>query len=570
MKRWLYSLLGVAVLAVIVLAAWNLLRPETETPGAAPTTGVEVSPEPVAQNETDDQGAHAGAPQHAGTPQPAGDDVAPAVPVGPVPTAVPVTVNPAEQAADFYGRGGGGGGAPLAGATVKLETTLPTDTVGPVYRVAAGNLTLDDMRAFAEKLGLSGEIYLEWYPGAPTDAREISVNQYSFRLFDGQERLAMYGGSDLYYENLAYLNNLNLQAPLPFEQSREVAERFVQEHGLLTLPYEVRAGWGYEVQFMALQEGRRVSNSPILTVVITGNGEVSSLSYRPLTTDERVENANLISAEQAWAYMQEHLVDGWFQYTIYPSDPNYYTPQPTGQKTHWERQFEAGQQVVLYSWLQVYRPTSGQGAPFILSDRNITLAGDGAVLEELAHAAGQSVRLEGQLAGEPGHLTLNVTAWAPQAGPYDLYLNGTTRGQDGQVYLELPGGFRFLIANAPADLPLDTHVGIYSWGVRAENGDQCQAVMDWVSIDLTSTPYIEPAVMPPADPYSGIESITINQVQLALHYTYPGEMPYPATQAYSNDNTPHLLPTWVFSGVTNKGDRIEISIPAVAALGLLP
>lgn len=559
MKRFLYSLSGIAVLAVIVLAAWNLLRPAPETPGAAPTDVVEPSLDPVAQNDTDDQIA-----------TPGRDVVSPDTPVGPGPVFPPATAGVAEQASDFYGRGGGGGGAPFAGATVKLEATLPTESVGPVYRVTSGNLTLDDMRAFADKLGLSGEIYLEWYPGTPTDTRELSVNQYAFRLFDGQERLAMYGGSDLYYENLTYLNSFTQQPPLPFEQSRVIAEQFVQARGLLDMPYEVRQGWGHEVQFVAVKEGRHINNYPILSLTITASGEVSSLSYRPLVADELVEDASLINAAQAWAYVQEHLEDGWFQYTIYPSDPNYYAPQPTGQTTHWERQFEAGQSVVLYSWLQVYRPTSGQGPVYLLSERNIALTGDPALLEELANAAGQNVRLEGQLVGEPGKLSLQVTAWAPQTGPYDLYLNGTTRSEAGQMYLELPGGFRFLIANAPADLPSDTPVGVYSWGVRAENGDQCQAVMDWVSIDLTSTPAIEPAVMPAVDPYSGIESITINQVQLAFHYTYPGEMPYPATQAYSQEGSPHLLPTWVFSGLTNKGDRLEIIIPAVAALGLLP
>ncbi len=570
MKRAVYSLAGIAVLAVIVFAAVNLLRPGSNNSAGQPAVAGNQTPAAVAAAVTATPTAANNAPSSDVNSQPA-----------PTPLPIPAKVMPPMGG----GRGMGGGGGigmseggmyspgPFENATVSLDATLPGDTLAPIYRAQQLDGQLGDpaqLVAFAARMGVQGDVYYEWTQGMPTRLDETAGGQvYGYRILDGSRRVSMYGGVDMFYEDIAQTNfAAQNQPPLSFEQRRTIAERFLQERGLLDFSYVARQSYGYDVQFVALQDGLPVNNWPLLTVTVTGAGQVSTVYYRALTALDKVADGELISAESAWNYLQAHLLDGQITYNLYPSNPNYYLGGQPGQTSHWERAFEPGQAVTLFSWLQVFRPVSGDGAPLILTDRNLTLVGDRATLDAIAAVAGQNVRLEGQIGGEPGRLTLNVTAWEAQNTPFDLYLNGVTRAQDGQFYLEIPGGFRFLLNNAPADLPADQVVSVYSWGARATDGSQCQAIIDWLTIDL-SNPAVQPAQSDPAvsDPYVGVSSVSLNAVTLAYHYVYPGEVTFPATQAYSQTD-PSLLPVWYFQGVTNKGDAVEFFLPALAGLGL--
>lgn len=557
MKRVAYSLAGIAVLAVIVLAAWNLLRPGGDETGQ-PVAVVSATPASVAA---------------AATPTPA-----PAVQPG-LPAATEAAIKVAPGGLPVRGLGGGGGDAaayyagPFENATLSLETSLPPDTISPIYRAPQNNTAAVDLaalQAFATQMGVNGPLYYEWSQGLPVRAQEATPGQiYSYRIFDGARRVSVYGGSDMVYEDVTLLNfSLQNPTPLPFEQRQALAERFLQERGQLDFTYTVRASYGFDVQFVALQDGRPVNNWPVYTVTVTGDGQIASVYRRNLSGLEQVGDGELISAEAAWNYLQAHLNDGQISYNIYPSNPAYYSGGQTGQTTHWERAFEPGQDVTVYAWPQVFRPVNDEGSPYIITERNMVLTGDAATLEAIANSAGQNVRLQGQIGGEPGRLTLNVTAWETQSGPFDLYLNGTVRQADGQTYLEIAGGFRFLLNNAPADLPTDQPISVYSWGARAADGNACQAIIDWLTIDLT-TPGINPAAVDPvaSDPYAGITNVSINSVNLAYHYAYPGEVTFPATQAYSQSDA-NLLPVWYFQGVTNKGDGIEFFLPALNSLGV--
>lgn len=557
MKRVAYSLAGIAVLAVIVLAAWNLLRPSgNET--AQPVAVGSATPASVAA---------------AATPIPA-----PAVQPG-LPVATEAAVKVAPGGLPIRGQGGGGGDAaayyagPFENATLSLEASLPPDTILPIYRASQNNsgaVDLDALQAFAAQMGVNGPVYYEWAQGFPLRAEEAAPGQiYGYRIFDGVRRVSMYGGTDMVYEDVTLLNfAVQNPTPLPFEQRQALAERFLQERGLLSFAYVVRASYGFDVQFVALQDGRPVNNWPIFTVTVTGDGQIATVYGRNLNGLEKVGDGELLTAEAAWNYIQAHLNDGQISYNIYPIDPAYYSGGQPGQTTHWERAFEPGQDVTVYAWPQVFRPVSGEGAPYIVTERNMVLTGDAATLEAIANSAGQNVRLQGQIGGEPGRLTLNVVSWEAQSGPFDLYLNGTARQENGQTYLEIPGGFRFLLSNAPANLPADQAISVYSWGARAAEGNECQAIIDWLTIDLTN-PGVNPSPVDPvaSDPYAGISSVTINAVNLAYHYAYPGEVTFPATQAYSQSDA-NLLPVWYFQGQTNKGDAIEFFLPALSTLGV--
>jgi hypothetical protein len=261
--------------------------------------------------------------------------------------------------------------------------------------------------------------------------------------------------------------------------------------------------------------------------------------------------------------------EGQLWYNIIANNPDYYRQvYPQGSKYHWEQTPQAtGSESTITTWIQVYRAVDGSQPPRIATDRNIILTGDNAMLEAIAAATvnGGNLQLTGTISGDPGAETMAVTAWEQATTPSDLYLNGMYRVADGQAWLELPGGFRIKINNAPEDLAVDSPISVYSYGVRtAEDG--CGAVLDWIYIDLMSEPSVEE--QPFEDPYMGITGITIDKIELAYHYLYPGEY-MPSTFAqYSAAQNAHLVPIWRFAGQTNKGDLVEIYIPALASVEL--
>ncbi len=594
MKRILLPLAGLTAVFILAIVGWNMFRPTS----AGTEPAVEIA---AAATETENvEGQAVVEPETAVSPepevveQPAAVETVETEVVSPTKEAIveePVTAEAVEnvvadesiaQAFPAYGRGGGGGGGygygegqgPFTNATITLNADLPQETEAAVYAAGtlqnAASLDQEQMRAFADKMGVSGDIYFEWYNGMPLDGQDDGSGNvpYVYRIFDGKRQVSAYLSGEMFYEDTSlYAQNL---PPMPFAERAAIAEQFLQERNLLDFDYEIHPGWGNEVQFLTLLDGRPVNNWSLITVNVAGDSRIISVSIRPFGELNQIQSESLRSAADAWQYLQDNLADGSLMFNLIASDPAYYAPAVSGsEKTHWDREFAVGQEVTLNSWIQMFRPADGSLTPRLVTDRGITLAADDATLEAIAEAVsfGNNISLHGTLSGEGENLVLAVSNWNAITGPFDVYLNGTTRLVNGVTSLELPGGFPIQIANPPADLPMDAFVSMSSWSVRIAD-DGVSAIADWVTFDLSySIP--DAQGVPVEDPFSNISGVTINKVDLVYNYLYPYESLNPTTGIpYIADDNSHLAPIWRFTGETNKGDMVEFMIPAPASVEL--
>ncbi len=585
MKRTLVSLAGLTAVIIFAVVGWNLFRPASD--GVEPSIEIAAVPtEP--ENITGQEGIE---PETAVIPEtePANMETAPSTGIAVVeaPDSTEALGFPAGDEASAlglpaFGRGGGGGGgygfgegqSPFTDATITLNAELPSETEAAVYVAPTQNPTTIDqekVRDFAEKMGITGEMYFEWYMGMPLDGQDDGSGNipYTYRIFDGQQQVSAYLSGELFYEDMSlYSQNL---PPLPYADRAAIAEQFLQERNLLDFPYEIHPSWGNEVQFLSLLDGRPVNNWSSITVNVSGDSQIIGVYLRPFGDLNQGQTESLRSAADAWQYLQDNIGDGSLMFNLIASDPAYYAPPPSsGEKTHWELELAAGQEVVLNSWVQIFRPADGSVVPRLTTDRGVVIAADDATLEAIAEAVsfGNNVRLQGTLSGEADNLVLNISDWGAIVGPNDVYLSGTTRLVNGVVSLELPGGFPIQLANPPADLPIDSFISMSSWSVRMAD-DGVSAIADWVSIDLMENNYGDQDFPPVEDPFSNISDITISKVDLAYNYLYPYETLTPSTGVpYIADDNSHLVPFWRFSGETNKGDLVEFMIPAPANVEL--
>lgn len=550
MKRLLLTAAGLTAVLAIAFVSWNIFRSQpvgTEPLAGIPGLGSQTTEEVVEQD------------------LPAGDAVAEAA---------------VDSAIHSRGVGGGGfgfgeGHGPFTDATIGLNATLPTESEAAVFAGPFQNnneMDLEQLRRFAEQMGVSGDVYFEWYPGIPEDGRDDGSGNrpYNYRIFDGQQMVSGFPNVEFFYENSALMRNQSNLQPLPFDERVVIAEQFLQERGLLDFEYEIHPSWGNEVQFLPKFNGAPVYNWAQIYVNVSGDGQIMTVSKRPLSNLTETQVETLRTADEAWSHVQQNFNNGPLIYNIIPANPEFYgTPFPSGQKTHWELEFAPGQEVTINSWIQIFRPADGSITPRLVTGYGMVLVSDDtALLEEIAEAAaqGNNIRLQGTVTGEPARLQLEVASWETLVGPSDIYLTGTTREQNGVIVLELPGGFPVQIANPPADLPLDTVISMSSWGVRVAD-DGVSAITDWVTLDLAyvSPPAEEESII---DPFSNISNVTIDRVDLAYFYLYPEE-PFPFTSTPVNKNgEAHMVPVWRFVGSTNNGDFVEIVVPALTSIEL--
>jgi hypothetical protein len=583
MKRTLVTLAGVTAVLVLAIVGWNLFRPAsggvepaTEI-AAAPTETENMAGQEVVKPEVEAVATEPGVTE-ANTASEAGVVEQPIATEAVTTGAADAPLTPAFSGVRGLGGGGGGGygfgegQSPFTTATLTLNAELPQETEAAVYAAAVQNSTTLDqemVRAFAEKMAVSGEMYFEWYSGMPINGQDDGSGNlpYVYRIFDGKRQVTAYLGGEMFYEDTTFYSQ-NLP-PLPYADRAAIAEQYLQDRNLLDFTYEIHPGWGNEVQFLPLVDGRPVNNWSLLTVNVAGDGQIMSVSIRPLSDLDQIQIESLRSAADAWQYLQDNLAEGPVMFNLIASDPAYYAPPVSdGEKTHWDREYTSGQEVTLNSWVQIFRPADGSVTPRMVTDRGILLAADDATLEAIAETVsnGNNVRLQGVLSGEADNLTLNVSNWEAITGPFDVYLNGTTRLIDGAVSLELPGGFPIQIANPPADLPIDSFVSMSSWSVRIAD-DGVSAITDWVTFDLMNY-FVDPGVSP-EDPFSNISGVMINKVDLVFNFLYPYESLNPSTGVpFIGDDNGHLAPVWRFTGETNKGDLVEFIIPAPASVEL--
>lgn len=474
----------------------------------------------------------------------------------------------------------------FSGTQFVLNTTLPTDvSEATVQRQEA--FTMDEATAqeLATMFGFEGQLYRQYqrpYPAETGIANDFEM-PVAYFVFDGSRILTMdaYG---VYYrdDSIEY----DFENPLPFAEAQAIAETFLQARNLLTFPYVVEQGWGSDVMFKRLIDGRPL-NQPEITVTVNNDGQIAFVGYNVLTRLETLGTYPLRSAEEAWALIQEGVTANniLFNWLPQPEAEQAAVSEPImvedmDEFRFWQREHQPGAEINLYGWPSIYLPVAEGGLPRIEMYPYI-LEGTAEQLQGIVDTEDGMIYVHGTLSADGQ--TLSIIDWEYMAQQEPLFLEGVIRRDGEQVQLVTTERETYILPNAPADLEDGTSVFVFSWAARDTGAEA--PVLDWENIEKRVERPAEEEMMPvepmplpePIEepgflgPYV-YEEMTIDSVTLGFYY-----MPiFPEVEAEgdaadtsmmrmpSGPPTIVLMPVWQFQGTADNGDRLELVVNAVA------
>ena len=487
--------------------------------------------------------------------------------------------------------GGGGGGIegaalaadgsfiftdPFSGTVFTLNTTLPTEPrlATVLQNLPSEALLLEQAQDLANRLGFSTQMYREQYQVYEAQPGErVYEPPIVYYLFDGSRTLIVDQWS-AYYNDSSIITDF--ENPISFEAAVPIAEAFLQEHGLLNFEYEVQQIWGSDVNFVRTIDGER-NNQPEITVGVSSDGRVYSVSYQGLRNVETLGRYPIISAQEAWEILQGGVVENNILYQFI-AQPEQAIEQPIAIDDpiadlyqFWVREYAPGEEIHLYEWPVVYLPVGSDGNPRIQL-RNYVIQTDPATLGALAERVGQQTHVWGQI-GSDG-TTLELAGWEPVDPNFQPATTGQgiiTRSGDQVLFTDTNTGQVFIVPNVPSDLEDGTEVYLFAWAAR--DLGQAYPVLDWENMDkiITFPPTeevlpVEPIEEPlpidgPFEPFT-YQSVTVNEVSLAYYTTYSWPTNENGDISYDGQPTIIVQPTWKFSGETNDGYFVEFFIQA--------
>ena len=472
---------------------------------------------------------------------------------------------------------------PLAEVEWVLKATLPEEPVtAGVFRLPAPDKrTIAEVRQLATQFGLPGEIYFEVPAGyeVPEDDaagadfveqmieqpftayHSFGVTQTLFASYDDTKAVISYRAWP-FPASYEYSDPANL---LPFDQAAPIATAFLTEGGLLDFPYQVVPGYGGEVQFLRLVEGRPVvtPTHPELTVYVNTAGQVFSVSYVPQHPLTLLGEYPLLSAPEAWQRIQAGTSEA-FHWNFYPARPQVVEAPPDDLPATWYRTYRVGQQANLYAYLSgVYWPAEGDGPPRIELGTFWLQATEAELWAIAAHAQDEFIHAWGTVKDiSTLRGVLELAGWEVIPVLEDLSFSGAIQQADGQTLLLTDTGQTLLLPDAPADLPDGYRVRVS--GSATGPADGPYPVFEWGSIvalnerseeGVTGAPPVENETLT-------IRQVVITEVDLVYDYQAAAYM-----GARDSEGLPlNLLPpAWRFTGTTDAGDKIEFIVLAVAA-----
>jgi len=582
-RRVLMTAGALAIVAALVIIAWPLL----DAPGTN-DTGDDI---PIAVVPIDtatpfgDLSTEADMAEDGSTP--GVQEIAPLSPEAP-PTetreaiaAITPTIDPASlpklpalSSGGVTGMGGGGAGGPglgggadtmlgfenrLENAQFNLNTTLPdTSPPGTVYQYQQTDPSIERVREIAARFGFTGEIYYDaWYDKVLQDPEFGWPGPRTYTMFDGALFFSASGNSFSYFDNGMITPGSFLQS-MPYEQGVPIALDWATERGFLDFPYEiVRSPFGEEVAFYRVINGLR-HTLPELSVSVMENGQVLSAYYLPYDVYTAVGEYPLLSAEAAWQMAQAEPDNQTVFVSIYP-DPATLpaVPTPDSRYRSWYRTYRDGDPIALYTYPQTYLPVT-EGAPAVLRTNEFFLTGEQALLDQIAAATDQNFRITGTIVGDTVYAQNILVSGFELVDPiqeWQFREGFIRRAEDGQVFLDTIQGETILIPNAPDDLGDGEQVGVS--GPIIEPGEP-YPVFDWTNMDrvVEFEPIPEEAfVFPTPVP---ITQVNIDRVELIYTYTFVSD------PEFDGPGEDWLQLAWRFSGVTDTGELVEITVQAVA------
>jgi hypothetical protein len=440
-------------------------------------------------------------------------------------------------------------------------------------------MDVETARQVADQWGFNGPLYVMPQP-EPVEGETPFVLPPTYFVFDGTRVLQLDAQFVYLYDSAISYDQTNLPA---FEQSRAIAESFLQTRGLLNFPYEVRQGYlTNEVNFYRLVDGRPV-NQPEIWVSVLGD-QVANISYTVLRAPAELGNYPLISAEEAWQMLIEQAtVAGEILFEMMPADmggvvePPVVEPAP-GQPSFWMRTYQPGEEAHLYTWPTIYVAAAGDAAPRIetyplkLQTSDETLRAIGAEGSGMFHFWG-TVSADGKTLEVAGFEVLDETTYQ------SLFIEGTTSHLDGQLVVTAFTGESYIVPNAPADIPDGLEVTVYAYASR--DSGLAHPVLEWDNVSeriVYEEPVVEeqPIEGETAPGESGViddrmmwqpyiyQNVTIDKVELAYYHTYVQDQAAIERGEYV-PATILLQPVWKFSGTAENGDQLTFYIQAVAS-----
>ena len=455
--------------------------------------------------------------------------------------------------------------------------------------------TTEEMQAIAQRFGMTGTIYQQKHIDFREDDRapmSVDVDDESpvpipdiamdvplmgqmdeFVAFGEDGNLHFYGSSINYYRK-----GISWTAPNSTEQDAQttLATEFVASLGLLPENYVVETPHGSGIEFFQQIDGIKVERS-FASVQLDVNNEVIWFTYDDVSFvgGDAVE---VISAESAWQQIVDSERITPYIGRMHPIDPPEYNEDEflMPDEQFWVRSYAVGEQVTLYTWLNVYESVDGSTDIHVLADDR-KLNFDGVTFDQISaeSANGSVFKITGTIAEEGDAGAIDVQSWEAVAYPEDEFEEGVFEREDGNALLVTPDGRRISLPNAPEDLASGKRIGVF--GYTDEAGQ-----LQWRHINGIEYGEGEFPAEPP-EPIEAYEeppvatSITIDSVELRFepHYPQYGMVePQSVDAASSSDVMPvepmidgpqaeTYLPTWYFLGTADNGMTIELKVLAV-------
>ena len=503
--------------------------PPTETPAAAPQeTPVLPTPSPgVTPDET------------------------------PSPTATPTELPALPQLSALMGGGVGGyGGVVPPNLNFVLDTTLPeAPEQMTVYRQDEPEpLTVPYVKEVAGRLGLDGEIYMPaWMAAAPeadeaTRKNYVAIDEPREIVFEGTEQFNYLDKQRTPARNGRWYPPESLP---PVEQAIETATEFLQAAGLLDDPYLITPS-GDTIRFFRTLGSATpwMLDGPFARVSIWTDGEVGSMTYRPLELVEAGEYA-ILSSHEAWERLTSGEYDGRVHYTR-QAGPASWAEWRHANPRYWAREYRPGQHVDLFGALTVWFPLE-PGDPLHVTMNGLVLMGDLQPLAQAQQALRESVgnveapmHVWGEVQDASEYLALRVEGWEVAS---QEWWDGTIRREGDRGLLVTGDGRTVEMPELPHDLASGTAVYI--------EGGLWRDRLEWVIIQEHPA---DEGREPPGGPQ--VTEIEARVEKADLIYFLPPLDSLPPELA-SEPEYRLVQPLWRFSGHTEENTAFEIYVQAV-------
>jgi len=349
---------------------------------------------------------------------------------------------------------------------VAFSFTIPYPTTPDsvnIYRHQLGEaITSENARQVAAQFGLQGGVY-----AMPSEASWLNIFEATdgFRLL----RFLSFPGQFVYENRSGHFYSFS--EPLPYEEQVRIATEFLNQYGLLDLPY--RAGPSpvqpSTVVFTPLLDERPViygigkdpGNMAWMSVSID-KGQVSRAMISRQSFNA-VGQFPILTAEQAWARLGDQDALQHARYAVLEAD------RPITYR-QWSRTYSAGEQVDLYGTVQVRQPTTPGDPTLITLNEYLVANGEGlSVIDPWT-----SVHGWGQFnPNEDGNLVFNLEGWEISTQESE-YLTGTIQRQGDQAFLAAGDGRTLALPDLPAEVPAGVTVELTGYILPGD-----PATMNW-------------------------------------------------------------------------------------------